>query len=290
MSISGMALRSFLEAPKFQPKVRCKALNSAGAEALGSNETISNSHVTLYDESFSEANSHWNAVRTFHYDVTYKMPDGIRGEHILPKNMLDKWWDYMEKAQTRGKELIDELAPKMPKIHDWLRHQMQPIVYDEVKDRIPTEDDIKSKWRINFRVRPIVDSTSVICKWENEGIKRMKEEIDKSNSELLSSVTKEAYEKLLECIDQLRDNTADERASKIGMCREAPIIKLKELAEIMPKMNISGDPTLDYWAGQIKDKFADISIASMKQDDEERCLVHDTSTVIAEQLRKMMNA
>ena len=287
-SIAGMALLSFLEAPKYAPSVRCKVLNSAGAEALGSDERLSRTNVQLYDETFHEAITHWDSVRAYNYSVTYSLPDGIRGERILPKEMLDSWWKYMEKAQARGIDIINDLAPTMPHLDDRLRDRLQPIVYDQIKNKIPTEKDILRKWRIGFKVKPIADSSSIIFKWESDCVDRMKKQVEENNKEILVHTHKAAYEKLYDVVSWFSDMTSQEKSSKIGMFEDKSLEKLRDIAELMPRMNVTGDAVLNEIAKATMDRLSGFTISDLKDDEELRETKHDESMLIARAIQTVV--
>ncbi len=141
-------------------------------------------------------------------------------------------------------QLVADFVLKYPTLYAEqqfrLNHLFDPADY-------PAPSEIADKFGMYFTVRPIPNSEDlrVIEGLTTQEVERLVAEAKAGEQEQIAQAVGNAYEKLYKVVKAMADKLAVPVGEKGSVFRDSLIENIRELANVMPGLNITHDPKLD---------------------------------------------
>lgn len=174
-------------------------------------------------------------ARTFHYDNT--LPWGDNNERLLTTK---SYFEYVNKMGELKSEFDQAVA-------DFLRKYDQVI--SEAKIRLngmfkesdyPTRHQIEDKFGFRTTFMTVPDG-DIRVGLNNEEVDKLRVGIESEINNRLNEAVKSIWIRVKEQVTKMRDKLSD----KEGVFRDSLFENLKDLIEVLPKLNVTGDENIN---------------------------------------------
>lgn len=212
------------------------------------------------------------AARTFHYDNTLEwMHDGPR---VLPTANFVKYKEAM-----RGyKDLFERAVLDLVAQYDDIKTDASIVLgglYNEID--YPSKEELTKKYGFSFNVMtmPAVDGLLQLD-LEAEDAEELRETLEAD----MRGMYKRANEKLWADLHARLKTLTEKLEDPDAYVRDDTIAGVRDLAELLPRLNVTNDEQLDMLSNRLKESLASISATSVKTNPSTRQRVaEETKTV-----------
>lgn len=160
---------------------------------------------------------------------------------------------------------------------------MQPAI-DEAKVRLgdmfkaedyPDAIDLKAKFSFDVEVKPMPEGKDFRTKLSDDAVKAIIKDIERRSDERLQSAMKDIFNRVHDSVKKMSERLREyapgkdgKRAS--GVIRDTLVYNINELADLMPTLNVTGDPRIDELAAQLKAELVEHSPEILRSDTKAR--------------------
>ena len=217
---------------KFDKKITREVLDQHGAQ----DEAGRWNKALIAKSALKAVSQSANAARSHHYQHTLSWEDW--GARILP---AAAYFDYME-AQRDLKATFDAAADEFE------RHYVQYV--NDAKSVLngmfdpgdyPPVYEIRSRFAFETIVTPLPDADDFRVTLNESEIQRIQADIESRTRNILHDATDECWRRLYKSVEHMC-----ERLSEIdNRFHDTLVGNLRELVDLLPKLNIADDPELE---------------------------------------------
>ncbi len=229
--------------------VTAKALTDAGARE-GSGSFIK---ALLPKEALRTIKSVQSKARQYHRENTLPWDDG--GVRILSVSDYDAYTSTMDKfidsMVVARRDLVDKYGEYVDEARQQLGQLFEPSDYPDV-------ETIENAFDMEYQIMPIPSGQHIMFNIGKAETQKLQNRITDALQEKLSEANRDLYMRLDGAMDRIVDRMTetDDGESKI-FCRSM-IDQVGDLVEIVPRLNLTGDPALAKLCDQIKEKIASV--------------------------------
>lgn len=212
------------------------------------------------------------AARTFHYENTHVwMHDGPR---ILTRANFDT---YMVQMRTH-KAAFDAAVLNLMAEYDDLKDKAREVLgqlYDPAD--YPVRESLYSRYSFDMSVQPMPVSANLLdLGLESAEAQELREKLERDMADVVARANRRNWDDLYQRLEKLYQKLSDEK----GHVMEETIEAVRKLAEMLPRMNIAGDPNLDILSSNLVKALDGMSASKVKLDPAAReKAVKDTHAV-----------
>ena len=205
----------------------------------------------LPKEAFAALTATVSKARATHYEQT--MPWDDKGSRLLTVANYDRYT-----------ELMDGLCERM------VRERARFIeAYDENIDRArlelgrlfhigdyPSRDALRERFAIVYRIAPVPDAGHFMARLAGDDSERIKRDIERQVEERLRGAVGDLYRRLGEAVEHVAGRLCEDDNGKPLVFRNSMIGNLRDLVDIVPRLNLFGDGDLARLCEQVREKIA----------------------------------
>ncbi len=212
------------------------------------------------------------AARTFHYENTHAwMHDGPR---ILATNNFDAYMKQMRRYKADFEAAVLDFIAQ----YDDIKNEAQGVLgklFDATD--YPDKSYLRRRYDFETKIQPMPASDGLLeLGLEPTEADAFRRKLEADMAETFQRANRRLWEDLYERLEKLYGKLSDEKA----YVKEETIAAVRELAELLPRMNITNDEKLEALAARLKTSLAGLSAASVKNNPSVReKAVADTQTV-----------
>ena len=202
---------------------------------------------------FAALTSLMSEARTTHYTQTLPWDD--QGARLLTvanyehyTGELDKLRERMIRARARFIEDYDDNVEqarldlgKLFRIEDY-----------------PSKSALQSKFGIRYRITPVQDPEQFMARLATDDVARVKRDIERHVGERLHDAVGDLYRRLGNAVARVSDRLAEDDNGKPLVFRNSMIENIRDLVDVVPRLNIFGDDELARLCEQVKDRIASV--------------------------------
>lgn len=209
------------------------------------------------------------AVRSFHYDNTLAWGDN--NERLLP---AANYFTYLGEV-SKFKSQFEVAVANFLKNYDTVIQQAQVRLNGmfNAKD-YPTRSEIEEKFGFKTVFMPVPD-TDFRVSLSNAEVDKLRESMNGEITNRLTEAVKGVWDRVKEQLQKMRDRLKDSEA----VFRDSLFENLKELVDLLPKLNVTNDVNIAKVCVEMKGLIADpeairknSSLRSQKAQDVEQVL------------------
>lgn len=173
-----------------------------------------------------------------------KMKEAERGVSIAVKNFLVSPDEYVKEGRVRLGQMFD--------IEDY-----------------PDTATLKRKFKFDVEIKPMIKATDFRVKMSDDTTKAIIKDIERRTNERLEKAVKEVFERVADTVGHMKERLKEYTAnpdSRKGIIRDTVVYNINDLADMMPALNITGDPRIDELAAQLKAELVEFSPEILRHD------------------------
>ena len=274
---------SMWSARKHDPKASEEIAQRHGAQA----DAGRYHKVLLPKAALAEIQKIVSDARQEHYFMTLPWDDN--GYRVLPAAA------YMDHTE-RMRQLSDRFSPAV----ESLSQQFGQLV-GEAKVRLgglfrpedyPSPEELRSKFSFETKVMPLPDAGDFRVTLGDEEKDRIKRQITAAVEASLQVASRELWQRLYEAVSHLAERLQAYRVTEEGVehpFRDSVVTNLVKLVDVLPKINVTGDPELERLSAQVRASLL-VDPQELRKSDSIRNETAKTASAIASRMAAYMGA
>lgn len=218
------------------------------------------------------------AARNFHYAHT--LPWTNEGERILPAAGYMKWAGGIRQF----KQEIDTLADKFAGEFEALKVADKDALNGLYRDR-DYPDDVRGCFAIRSTVRPLPLAGDFRVSLSSTEIELIRGEIERDTQKAVADASQEVWGRLYRVVSHVAEVLQGKDNPRVF---DSLIGNVKELADLLPSLNLGCDPNLEAIGTEIKAKLAGVDTEELRGKDAGAVRARADVAAEAERIQKSM--
>ena len=127
----------------------------------------------------------------------------------------------------------------------------------------PSKEDLQGKFAIRYCITPVPDADHFIAQLASDDTERVKRDIERHVEEQLHGAVGDLYRRIGEAVERVSERLREDDDGKPLVFRDTMISNIRDLVDVVPRLNIFGDETLARLCEQVKEKIAGVEAAAV---------------------------
>ncbi|MCY4391865.1 MAG: hypothetical protein OXE43_07415 [Chloroflexi bacterium] len=128
----------------------------------------------------------------------------------------------------------------------------------------PSKDQLRDRFSIRYRITPVPDADHFIAQLASDDTDRVKRDIERHIEEQLHDAVGDLYRRLAEAVERVSERLGEDGDGKPLVFRDTMISNIRDLVDVVPRLNIFGDQRLARLCEQGKDRIASVEPDSLR--------------------------
>ena len=208
---------------------------------------------------FAALTATMSEARTKHYSNTLPWDD--QGSRLLTVANYDHYTELLDGLRER---VVRQRARFIEDYDDYVDQARLDLAKLFRIEDYPSKDALQGKFAIRYRIAPVPDADHFIAKLASDDTDRVKRDIEQQTEERLHEAVGDLYRRLGEAVERVSERLEEDDNGKPLVFRDTMIANIRNLVDIVPRLNIFGDEELARLCEQVKDKIADVEPDSLR--------------------------
>ena len=217
-----------------------------------------NKHL-LPKSAFAALTAVTSEARKTHYAQTLPWDD--KGARLLTVANYDRYTELLDGIRERMVRQRTRFIEDYDLNVDQARLNLGKLF--RIED-YPSKEALIGKFSVRYRITPVPDADHFMARLASDDTERVKRDIEAHNSERLAEGIADLYRRLAEAVDRVSERLRDDEQGKPLVFRDSMIENIRELVDIVPRLNIFDDHGLAALCDQVKRKIASADPASLR--------------------------
>lgn len=225
------------------------------------------------------------AARTYHYARTLPWTD--EGQRILPAAMFMDYRQTMKSLEAAFWEPVKRLVYHYPGLKLEAKRRLNGMYREE---DYPPADQIESKYSFQIEISPLPTSADFRVDIQGAEIEAIKSGLEARLEEAQAEAMREVWNRLHSAVEHMAERLTgtDPMTGKPKLFRDSLVRNLIELVDILPAMNMTGDPELEAMRKEVESRLVTFEPAQLREDEATRELVGEDAAEIARKMAAFM--
>jgi len=214
------------------------------------------------------------------------VPWSETGTRLLPVELIDRFEAELSDAKARW----DELKAELGSVYNDAIKQAQAGLGDAFDEAdYPNAQEILDRYSIEVEYLPLPTGGDLRVSLPQAKLDKLRHEVEASVKSSLEKGTKQVHERVAHTLEHLVEKLdtfgVDKKSGKVvGAFRDSTVENLNELAEVLPLLNITGDPALTKTSNDLLTQLRDLDPQQLRDDKGHRSAVADKARKIVSDL------
>ncbi len=204
-------------------------------------------------------NAVMNESRTQHY--AQSLPWDDKGSRLLTVENYEHYAQVMDGLRER-------LVRQRARFIEDYDHYVEQARLDLGKlfriEDYPSKDQLRDRFSIRYRITPVPDADHFIARLASDDIDRVKRDIERHIEEQIHDAVSDLYRRLAEAVERVSERLNEDDNGKPLIFRDTMISNVRDLVDVVPRLNIFGDQRLASLCEQVKDRIAGVEPDSLR--------------------------
>ena len=218
--------------------------------------------LLLPKPAFAAITSLVSDARKQHYEQTLPWDD--QGSRLLTVSNYDRYTEIFETIRERMIRERGRFIEDYDTNIDEARLDLAKLF--RIED-YPSKEALLGKFSVQYRITPVPDATHFMARLACDDTERVKRDIEAHNAERLGEAVTDLYRRLGEAVDRVSNRLRENDDGKPLVFRDSMIDNIRELVDVVPRLNIFGDHRLAALCEQVKEKIATVDPAALRPSD-----------------------
>lgn len=216
----------------------------------------------LVDKSAIEPiTKHDTQFRQWHYDHTLPWKD--EGWRLLPTIGLMEYNDGTRQFVMKRKDLIATFVDSWPSLIERAKERLNGMFNP---GEYPGQDELLSKFDVSIEFSPVPTGGDFRIDVAQEIVDEMAKSTDSAVAEAQKAAVKDVWDRLATPLLHMANKLKDDN----GRFKDSLVTNVLEVAELAPKLNLTGDSRLDSLASEIRAAFMETKPDDLRDNKEIR--------------------
>jgi hypothetical protein len=200
-------------------------------------------------------------LRSDHYKNT--LPWGDDGLRLLPTKNWDTYLDMMLGYRSRFDSLVRDFIKGYA---GFRQHAMSSLGALFDPDEYPDTDAIARRFAINTNWMPLPKSDDLRIQLGRDDMDEVSRSIDDQVATMCAEATRDLHTRLADKLQRVSERLSDPE----NVFRDSMIEGLKELCDMIPRLDVAGDAELEKLRVEVQQNIAKCDPQTLRDDDELR--------------------
>ena len=204
-------------------------------------------------------NATMSEARTRHY--AQSLPWDDKGSRLLTVANYEHYTEIMDGLRER---LVRQRAGFIEDYDGYVEQARLDLGKLFRIEEYPSKDDLRDRFSIRYRITPVPDAEHFIAKLASDDTDRVKRDIERHIEEQLHDAVGDLYRRLAEAVERVSERLTEDGDGKPLVFRDTMISNIRDLVDVVPRLNIFGDQRLAHLCEQVKDRIAGVEPDSLR--------------------------
>lgn len=271
-------------ARKFDKKATAEVEQNHGANANAGEVGRFNKQLAS-KRYMTELSSNISLARAWHYEQTLPWHDA-EGVRILPVANFNKYQEEMSKFRQKHEDALNTFVKQYPDVINEAKYRLNGLFNQE---DFPPAESIRSKfsWEISFS--PVPESGDFRVALGKDVMKKMEQDLQKRLSHNYNSACVDLFERVQQQCQNMHERLTGYTGERAGAFRDSLVENIRELASLLPRLNVGGDDRLDSIARRIDEELCQYDADYLRENDSTRKDVATQAKVIGDEAEEIIN-
>lgn len=218
-------------------------------------------------------------ARTYHYKNT--LPWGDDDSRILPASNYMQYTQKMREFRSIFEAAVEEFISEYPGLVERAQRDLNGLF--SVED-YPDAGSLRDKFKFSVNVSPVPDSGDFRVSLSDDEVDQIKADIESRVKESISVAMKDAWDRLFNVVKHMVGKLKDEKA----IFRDSLVGNIAELCEILPRLNLTGDPALEKFVDETRLQLASLDPEDLRKDKVSRKIAADKAENVLSKMAAYM--
>lgn len=204
-------------------------------------------------------------MRAYHYGIT--LPWGDDGARLLASvaymEYMEKMGSYRNLRETAVRDFISQYPA-----HKEIAKQRLNGLYNE--DDYPTPETLEEKFSVRIKVNPVPDGNDLRVDIGADEKAKIRAQIEEETNRAISDAVMHVLGRMKKCVDdmmgRLSSYSVNDKGKPEHTFRDSVVGNMRELLDIIPKLNVTNDPRITEMAQRIGDSLLGNSPAELRDN------------------------
>ena len=207
----------------------------------------------LPKSAFAALTAVMSKARTTHYENTLPWDD--QGSRLLTVANYEHYTQLMKSMQEK---VVRERSRFIEDYDENVEQARQDLGKLFRIEEYPSREALQGKFAIRYRIIPVPEADHFMAKLASDDTDRVKRDIERHVSEQLHGAIGDLYRRMGEAVERVSDRLKEDENGKPLVFRNSMIENIRELVDVVPRLNIFGDEGLARLCEEVKDKIANV--------------------------------
>lgn len=218
-------------------------------------------------------------VRQWHYRVTLPWDD--QGGRLLPASGYFDYREQLQKHQSAFYAAVTELEDNYPALVEQARIDLNGM-FDE--EDYPAQDQIRRKFSVAVDIEPIPERGDFRVGLDEGEIERLTRDLESAGNRRIKAAMDDVWNRAHKALSAVVERLSDPK----NIFRDSLIGNVRDLVEVLPTLNITGDEGLALAISEMRHKIAAYDPQEIRDNGGTRAAVCDEARKIMEKMGVFM--
>ena len=204
-------------------------------------------------------NATMNEARTRHY--ANSLPWDDKGSRLLTVANYEQYTEIMDGLRER---LVRQRARFIEDFDHYVKQARLDLGKLFRMEEYPSKEDLRDRFSIRYRITPVPDADHFIARLASDDTDRVKRDIERHIEEQLHDAVGDLYRRLAEAVERVSERLNEDGDGKPLVFRDTMISNIRDLVDVVPRLNIFGDQRLARLCEEVKDRIAGVEPDSLR--------------------------
>ncbi len=207
----------------------------------------------LPKSAFSSLNAAMGRARTLHYENTLPWDD--QGSRLLT---VANYEHYTELMDIMREKVVRERARFIQDYDENVEQARIDLGKLFRMEDYPSKENLQDRFGIYYRIVPVPNADHFMARLATNDTAKVKRDIERQVGERLHDAVGDLYRRLGEAVGRVSRRLQEDQDGKPLVFRNSMIENIRELVDIVPRLNIFGNEDLARLCEQVKDRIANV--------------------------------
>ena len=208
---------------------------------------------------FAALTATMSKARSSHYEQTLPWDD--QGSRLLT---VANYEHYMALLDGLRERMVRERARFIEDYEDNIDQARLDLGKLFRIEDYPSQEALQGKFGIRYRITPVPDADHFMARLASDDTDRVKRDIEHQIEERLHDAVGDLYRRLGAAVERVGERLREDDEGKPLVFRDSMIDNIRDLVDVVPRLNIFGDDSLARLCEQVKEKIAGVEPDSLR--------------------------
>lgn len=223
------------------------------------------------------------AMRTDHYAQTLPWLD--EGYRILPAANYFEYQQRQQATRVKFEAAVTRFAADYPSYVEDARRRLNGLFN---QDDYPSEHEIAARFGVDANVVPLPDRDDFRVSLGAEEESRIRADIEQRLNDATHAAMADLWQRVHDAVSHMAERLRAYTGSREGSFRDSLVDNLRELVDVLPRLNVTGDARLDEVARRLAAECCSIDAQVLRDIPQHREAVARSAETILRDINEFL--